>query len=420
MMTLRVFMRGYPLVLVSFITPQLLLQTDLILVALLGEQATAAYAIPMRVAMLDTVLMIAVSSVASVAVSGTSAGLARSRAILQSLGMACVLGVGLAIAGVLFYPGLARHIVADPAIAALASQALIWYALATPMRFLSTAMGMILHVLGEGRFVVWGKGAEVVLNALLNLLFIFTLSQGFVGSFQATLLVLTFATAWSLNRLRHHLPKEQRQWDWDWPGLLLFGKQCAWEGKRVLSGQLFALVCLLLFANSLLSASSVERMEAFSAGMALAFLLFRPFLSLMRFLSFRLAQLPPQSDAVPLQRLRTLGLRLTLGLAVLLLLTGAWLGEHLYGVSGRWWNASVSMVACSLPLTFLNALFRGRLQARQRFAQVMAVDALSTWSLGLPLVVAGLYWQSPWLTFSHIPLCELFALLLLQRRMPAA
>jgi Na+-driven multidrug efflux pump len=278
------------------------------------------------------------------------------------------------------------------------------------MRFLSTVMGMILHVLGEGSFVVRGKGAEVVLNALLTPLFIFTLSQGFAGSFQATLLVLVFATVWPLSRLRHHLPKEQRQWGWDWHGLLLFGKQCAWEGKRVLSGQLFALVCLLLFANSLLSASSVERMGAFSAGMALAFLLFRPTLSLMRFLSFRLAQLPPERSAAPLQRLRLLGVILSSLLAILLLVSGEWLGHHLYGVEGEWWLASCSMVALSLPVTFLNALHRGALQAKRRFDQVMTVDTLSTWSLGLLLVVAGLYWQSPWLTFSHLPLCELLAM----------
>ncbi len=414
-MKLQDLRRGYLPILLSFAAPPLILQTDLVMVATLGTEATAAYGVPLRVALLDAVLMMALGSVTSVVVAGAAREGRAAEAAHGALAVALLLGLLVTAVGLLLYPQLAHWVTADPTVAELAAEALFWYALATPFRFLAAVAVMALHALGDGVAVLRWKLTEVGLNALLDALFIFALGLGFAGAFLATFGVLLAGSLWSLARLHRHLATPLRRPTTQW--LRGFLGQCGWEAKRVLANQLFALLGMVLFATTLIAPLDLDRLAAYSAGSALALLLFMPALALFRFLAFRLGGVPPTEITPLLRQLLRYGLPPLLLLAALLLAIGQPLGQRLYGLSGPWWGAAVALMALTLPVRFINALQRGALQAGGGFASVALVDSAVLWGIGLPLMALGLQLNQPALTFSYILLPELCALPLLWWRL---
>ena len=414
-MTFRELRAGYVPILLSFAAPQLILQTDLVMVSALGAEATAAYVVPLRVALLDAVLMMALGPVASVMVVAAKREGKTGQAVYGALAVAAVLGIAMALAGFVFYPKIAYWVTGDTGVARLAAQALVWYALAAPFRFLAAVAVMSLHALGGGAVVLRWKMVEVGLNALLDTLLIFSLGIGFAGAYMATFGVLVGGCLWSLILLTSRLGVSPCLPGWDW--LRGFLRQCGWEAKRVFSTQLFALTVMVLFATSWISPLNLDRLAAYSAGGALGLLLFMPTLALFRFLAFRLSGFEQAVMRETLFRLARAGLPWLLLLALILLAGGKALGERLYGLSGAWWGAIVMLIAFALPIRFLTALLRGALHAGGGFSSVALVDIATLWGIGLPLVLSGLYLGNPYLAFSYVLLPELCALPLLWRRL---
>lgn len=415
-MSLRGLGRGYLPILLSFATPQLILQTDLVMVSALGEAAaTAAYAVPVRVALLDAVLMMALASVTSATVVAARREGKAAKACYGALAVAALLGIAVAALGVVLYPRAAYWVAEEERVAELASGALLLFALATPLRLLAAVAVMALHALGHGPVVVRWKLAEVGLNAFLNALLIYSLALGFIGAYVATIGVMVFSCVWSVSRLISHLGEPLHPPGWGW--VRGFLGQSAWESKRLLSAQLFALAGMVLFATAAISPSDLARLSAYSAGSALALFLFTPLLALFRLLGFRFAELSPDESAAALVRLVRFGLPLSLVAAAMLCLGGEGLGRTVYGISGKWWAPVPALIALALPLRFLNTLLRGALQSNRRFAQVALVDVAVIWGVGLPLIAAGLYLQAPALAFAFLVLPELCAMPLLWREL---
>lgn len=409
-MSVRELMRGFLPVLLSFASVHLILQTDLLVVARLGTLETAAWSVPQRLAVLDTVLLMALSAVSSVVVARARPA-QRARVVRGVLTVALGVGVATALLGLMLYPWLARALVAEAAVGELAAAALLWFALAAPFRHLAAVALMALHALGEGPRIVRWKLAEVALNAGLDLLCVYALHAGFVGVFQSSGVVAALGCLWALQRLWRRLgPARAPRRAW----LCGFLGQCRWELKRMASAQLSALAVMLLFANAGDPAQQLPRFAAYAAGTALGLLLFMPCLALLRFLAFRLGGLPGGQALAAVQSLRRALLPWTLAAAAALYLGGDWLGRTLYGLDGAWWSALVSLLALALPLRYLGALQRALLQAQRQFAAVTRVDAALSWGLGLPLVAAGLYLEQPWLTFAYLLLPELGVVLWLQ------
>ena len=406
--------RGFAPLLLTFSVTQLILQADLVMFSRLGESATAACIALIRIALLDMILMVAIGSVASVVVSQARRDGEAGVAVGWILAIAALLGVITSVVGVLLYPRLAMWLVGSGEVSKLVANAVFWYSMGAPFRLVATATIFILHALGEGRLVVVWKCIEVILKVLFNWLLIFVLALGFNGGYMAGLIVTLLSCCWLLKQLhqrmdiRFALP--HAAWARD------FLRKVGWEGQRLLSAQLFALLALVLFASPYFAPVELARLSAYSAGTALMFLLFAPLVALMRALAFQLVGASSQHMLLALKMLCRLGLPLVVLVAVALYLGGDWLGRMLYGQqNSRWWSMLIMVLAISLPLRYFNNLQRALLQARQEFAVVARSESVVTWGLGLPLIVLGLYLDNPLLTYSHLLLPEMCSVLWLWR-----
>lgn len=76
---LKVFASAYGVMLFSFIASRLLLQTDLFMLSALGPDATAAFAIPVRVMFIDIIFAMALGPVVLVAIGKEKPWLTSSR-----------------------------------------------------------------------------------------------------------------------------------------------------------------------------------------------------------------------------------------------------------------------------------------------------------------------------------------------------
>lgn len=402
----RELWRGFVPLLLTFSVAQLLLQADLVMLSRLGESATAACIALIRIALPDMVLTMAVGAVASVLVSQAQRDGGADAAVRQALAIAALLGVTVSLLGLLLYPHMATWLVGSGDVSSLVADAVFWYSLAAPFRFVASAAVFILHALGDGKPVVALKCIEVGLKVLFNWLLIFVLALGFNGSYMAGLIVSLLSCGWLLNRLRQqigcgfHLP--EAAWARD------FLRKVWWEAQRLLSAQLFALLALVLFASPYFGPVELARLSAYSAGSALIFLLMAPLVALMRSLAFQLAGCSAPIMLSALKLVCGVGLPVVVLLAVALYLGGDWLGQVLYGQQySRWWSVLVLVLAVSWPVRFFNNLQRALLQARQEFSAVARAESVFTWGIGLPLIVFGLYLDNPLLAYSHILLPEL-------------
>ena len=81
--------------------------------------------------------------------------------IATSIGMAVLTGCATAVLGAVCYARFAVWLAGSGEVARLVGQAVLWYALASPFRFLANVAAFALHALGEGNRVVRWKLLEV-------------------------------------------------------------------------------------------------------------------------------------------------------------------------------------------------------------------------------------------------------------------
>lgn len=72
-LNLAAFWKAYFAVFLSFVTSRLLLQTDILMLTPLGLEATAAFAVPGRLMVIDAIIAFALGPVISVAISRETA-----------------------------------------------------------------------------------------------------------------------------------------------------------------------------------------------------------------------------------------------------------------------------------------------------------------------------------------------------------
>lgn len=230
-MTLRELRRGYTPLLLTFITPHLIVQTDLVMLSRLGETATAAYVIPIRIALLDTILAMALGSVTAAVVADARRGQEIGGVVYGILGIAVITGSATATIGFFTYSHLALWVTTDEKVTEFTQAAVPWYAATALFRQLSSVAMMTLHALDKATLTFRWRLLEVGLNALLNHLFIFKLGFGFSGAYQSTLLVNAVACFWSVPYLLFRFKQNYRLLGSHWTHL--FFHQCKWEIKRL-------------------------------------------------------------------------------------------------------------------------------------------------------------------------------------------
>jgi Na+-driven multidrug efflux pump len=399
-MTPHKFLKIYWPLLVSFIGGRLIMQTDLLMIATLGESATAAFALPLRIMVLDMVVAFAFAPVISVAVGAAKTveekGLIVRRALLLCVPMSLI----LTIAGLFLYLRLIPIFTNDAAVAGMASDAVIWLTFAIPARLTMFVASMAIHGLGRGKSLLALNVAEVILNFLLNAVLMFGLGFGFKGAYIGTFIISYAGLLWSLALLRPWIfgkgPRAVLELGW----IKELLSPAAAEVGRIASERLTALAVLAIFS----AAASTSLLSAFAVAMEAQFLLLMPLVAVMRAAAMSLAggearAGDPYAGLGPVLRP---GLAVSAIAAVLLFGAGIFFGPRAYHLSAeaaRWWHPFLVYLAIWLPLKFADSLQRGVWQSRRRFDVVSLVDASCQWLVLVPAVFIGVRLNSPWLTW---------------------
>lgn len=410
----RGFWRGYWPLLLAIGASQLSQQADMAMVGRLGAAASGAYAMLTRFAIVDLVLMSAMGAVASTAVAKARRDGGAAQMVGHALGLALAAGLCCCALGLAAYPALAEALAGDREVARLIGEAVFWYSLAAPFRFLTNTSAFALNALGFGAAVARWKLTEFVAKAAANYLLMEHLRFGFAGCFVAGAIILVASTLWCRAALAAHaigwIAVPQRSW------ASMFLRSTAWEAQRILSLQLAVLFSLALFAAPWLGNYEVSRLASYAAGQTFLLVLFSPFMALMRFLAFRLANLREDERAASMCRLWLTGAPITAGGAVALFIGRDALGD-LYGQHGPWWSALIQAAAISLPLRYAANVLRAILHARGNFGSVAIADGVVLWLLATPLIAVGLSLDSPLVAYSSLILPEAASAAWLWRRL---
>lgn len=404
LVTPRAFWAAFYPFLISFMISRLLLQTDLVMVSRLGEAATAAFALPVRVMFLDIVVAFAFAPVISVMVGGARDESEKSMIIRSALVIAAISGVLITAAGLALYPWILSLVTPDRAVLLLGKQAVFWLTIAITPRLVQFAASMAIHGDGKGRFVVPMNATLFVLNAIFDWLFIFHLGMGFAGSYIGTLICSFLGMVWSLWLLRRHLRGGVTHLQSKkWVSAFLSGSTA--EFGRLISERGAALAVLYVFAQG---ESTTPRLGAFAAASELQNLLFMPGIAAMRATAVVAAPLAASSKKELYRSLSSVaaaGLLVAFSLGALAMATSSVSGHALYGLSEegmRWWRPFCALLCIWLPLKFVDCLQRGVWQANKQLWNLFAADAGSAWLIMLPLLVLAMRHAEPWAVWGAV------------------
>lgn len=395
--------------LLAFLVAKIIVQTDLIMIAPLGEVALAAFAIPTRVMLIDMIAAFAISPVISVIVSGAKEGEERNSVIQNSLSFSIYLSIVLMIIGLLVYPFIVIHIIKNPAVKHLALNAVFWMTIAIPARFTQFLCTMILFGSRRGSSLLPIYGVSLVLNATLDWLFIYYLHRGFSGSYLSTFITSQVTLIWSLYILRKDGPLSMiiRLPKLKW--IKSFIGSMGAELGRVVSWQVLPFVVLTILASKILWTSTLS---AYSVAMEFYLLLAVPFIVIMRSVAIFLASyktLHSNELYSGFKKIVMFGLFITMLFSIFLILSRNYIGNNIYHLSNEafvWWVPFTWIVAVLLPIAFLNAIQRGIWQSRKQFKFIFFWELVLTWPITLTALYYGLQQNNPWIMWSGMLFIE--------------
>ena len=156
-MTSAPLWRGYWFLFASTSAAAFIMQIDLAMVARLGGRASGAYAILMRITLLDVAVTIACAAVAAIALGHAQKNGETADAIEKTCALSLVLGVATAIFGFFAYPVFLDALMGDAAAAPYIGAPIVWLVAGAPFRVLSNTQGFLLHALGRGGSVLTWK-----------------------------------------------------------------------------------------------------------------------------------------------------------------------------------------------------------------------------------------------------------------------
>lgn len=404
--------RGYWTLLASVSATAVTMQIDLAMVARLGGRASGAYAILMRVTVLDVALTVAAAAVAAITVAHAQKTGDVADAIGQICALALALGSATAVFGLLAYPIFLKALMGAEEAEPFLGWPIIWLAGAAPFRMLANTESFILHALGRGASVVKWRLLEIPVKAALNVLFMSALGLDFAGCLLGGCLIAAASSLWLWSRLRGHGARRLRI-----PGkefACSFLRATFWESHRVLSPQMAMLASLMIFSAPWFAETDHQRLDSFAAGQAFMLLILAPLMTLTRFLAFRLSGTSFDDLATTLAPVLRVGAPVVLFGAFILLVGREWIGV-IYAQHGSWWSIFVAALALSLPLRYVGSVLRGAALARGLFARLMLVDCAAQWLLAVPFILLGVSLNSPAIAYQSIILPEAVSVLWIWR-----
>lgn len=395
--------------LLSFLVAKILIQTDLIMLAPLGEKALAAFAIPSRVMFIDMIAAFAISPVVSVIVSSEKVGNERKIVIQRSLSFSIYLSIILMILGLLIYPIIVRHIVKDLEVSHLAILAVVWMTIAIPIRFTQSICTMILFGCQRGNVLYPIFAVAIVINALFDWLLIYHLRIGFAGSYLATIITSCLQLAWSLYVLRSDAPLftifqlPPFSWVKNFIGCM------SAELGRVVSWQFVSFAILIILASNVLW---VPMLSVYSVATEFYLLLLVPMIVIMRSIAIFLAPhatLESNELYYGFKKIIPIGIFIVILFAILLVIFRYYIGSKIYHFDQAvfvWWSAFVWTTAILLPIVFFNSIQRGIWQSRKQYKFIFILELILTWPIALLTIYYGLHLNNPWIMWSGNLLVE--------------
>ncbi|WP_018406137.1 hypothetical protein [Methylocystis rosea] len=417
-MTSAPLWRGYWFLFASTSAAAFIMQIDLAMVARLGGRASGAYAILMRITLLDVAVTIASAAVAAVALGHAQKKGETADAIEKTCALSLALGVATAIFGFVAYPIFLDALMGDAAAAPYIGAPILWLVAGAPFRVLSNTQGFLLHALGRGGSVLTWKLAEIPAKAGANVLFMQTLGLGFTGCFLAGCVVAAASSFWLWSRLHAHGARKLRLPELAFARSFLSGT--FWEALRVLSPQAAMLFSLTLFSLPWHYAANGQRLDSYAAAQTFMLFVLGPLITLMRYLAIYLPKQSPEDWTPALAPVMRVGAPIALTAAVLLLLGRDWIGDALYRQHGPWWSVFVACLALSIPIRFIGSIVRGLTLARSAFAELTSVDVLAQWLIAPLFILFGLSVNRPEIAYQSLIWPEIVAVFLLWRGLRSA
>ncbi|HEY8124917.1 MAG TPA: methanobactin export MATE transporter MbnM [Methylocystis sp.] len=399
-MTSAPLWRGYWFLFASTSAAAFIMQIDLAMVARLGGRASGAYAILMRITLLDVAVTIASAAVAAIALGHAQKKGETAEAIEKTCALSLALGVATAIFGYFAYPIFLDALMGDAAAAPYVGAPILWLVAGAPFRVLSNTQGFLLHALGRGGSVLTWKLAEIPAKAGANILFMQTLGFGFAGCFLAGCVVAAASSFWLWTRLHAHGAHKFRVPQLAFARAFLSGT--FWEALRVLSPQAAMLFSLTLFSLPWHYAANGPRLDSYAAAQTFMLFILGPLITLMRYLAIYLPKQSPEDWMPALAPVMRVGAPIALTAALLLLLGRDWIGATLYRQHGDWWSVFLAALALSVPIRFVGSIVRGWALARQSFAKLTLVDALAQWLIAPLFILFGLSVNSPEIAYQSL------------------
>ncbi len=402
---LRNFLSAFLPVLGSFVSSRLLMQTDIVMVAPLGVDAVAAYAVPSRVMIIDAIFAFALMPIVGIQVSRARSNEDKYRAARGALGVTLVAGIALAAVGFVLYPPFVSAVVKDPGVFPLALDAVYWMTATIPVRMLVAVATSCVVALGSTRKLKYLYATTVVLNAALNWLLIYQMGIGFLGSYLSTSIVCALeciAILAAVSRQIGGMPIGTFRMS----SIRTIVKELGGEWFRLLSLQAEGVVLLGLFA---INAAWTPQMAVFSVATSVTALLTMPLIAAMRATSISISKESAARAMRPAQlSTRRIALLVSVGCVAIglsFLVFGFTIGSLLYRFSTEqtiWWQAYVVCLSLSLPISGRCAIKRGILQADGKYGLIAKCDLVASWCWCLPGAILALYLASPWLFFFSV------------------
>lgn len=410
-MTSAPLWRGYCFLFASTSAAAFIMQIDLAMVARLGGRASGAYAILMRVTLLDVAVTIACAAVAAIALGHAQKNGETADAIEKTCALALALGAATAFFGFFAYPIFLGALMGDAAAAPYIGAPIVWLVAGAPFRVLSNTQGFLLHALGRGGSVLTWKLAEIPVKAGANILFMQVLGFGFAGCFLAGCIVAGASSLWLWSRLQAHGARRIRIPEIAFIRSFLSGT--FWEALRVLSPQAAMLFTLTLFSLPWQSGANGQRLDSFAAAQTFMLFILGPLITLTRYLAIHLPAKSPEDWTLALAPVVRVGAPIALTAAIMLLLGRDWIGATLYRQHGAWWSVFVACLALSIPIRFVGSIVRGLTLARQSFAELTSVDVLAQWLIAPMFILFGLSVNRPEIAYQSLIWPEVLAIFLI-------
>ncbi|MBM3553040.1 MAG: multi antimicrobial extrusion protein MatE [Alphaproteobacteria bacterium] len=409
--------RGYWHLLASASAAAFVIQINLSMVARLDGRASGAYAILMRITVLDVAVTIACAAVAAIALGHAQKNGEAADAIEKTCALALALGTATATLGYFAYPVLLSALMGDAAAAPFVGAPIFWFVAGAPFRVLANTQGFLLHALGRGGSVLAWRLTEIPVKVGANVLFMNVFEFGFAGCFVAGFIVTGVSSIWLWSRLKPHGARKLRIPEPAFTRFFLNGT--FWEALRVLSPQAAMLFSLTLFSLPWQSGDG-QRLDSYAAGQTFMLFILGPLITLTRFLAIRLPSRSHEDWTTTLAPVIRVGAPIALTAAIALTFGRDWIGATFYRQHGDWWSVFVAALAFSLPIRFAGGVVRGLALARRSFAKVAFADGLAQWLVSPLLVLLGLSANRPEIVYQSLIWPEVVGVFLIWRGLRTA